>query len=118
MHVPTLVEFILEIRANRLPTVPTEAEIIQGIQASGRYDARVGSEADARRLLQQAMPDALELPTATAGSAYPNPPAGCNKWYQLHPAEPRAGNRRAHFKYVDWTRGKKGRGGSWGHIEI
>jgi hypothetical protein len=22
------------------------------------------------------------------------------------------------FKYVDWTRGKKGKGGSWGHIQF
>jgi len=64
------------------------------------------------------MPDAWELPAATLGSRYPNPPAGCKKWYQLHPPEASAGNRRAHFKYVDWSRGKKGRGGSWGHIEF
>ena len=98
--------------------MPTEAEIIQGIQTSGRYDATVGSEDEARRLLQQAMPDALELRAAAPGSPYPNPPAGCKKWYQLHPPEASAGNRRAHFKYVDWTRGKKSHGGSWGHIEF
>ncbi len=26
------------------------------------------------------------------------------------------GNDLPHVKYADWTRGKKGRGGSWGHI--
>jgi hypothetical protein len=65
--------------------VPTAAEIIRGIRASGRYDATVGSEAEARRLLQQAMPDAVELPVGVAGQAYLNPPPGCRKWYQLHP---------------------------------
>jgi len=98
--------------------VPADAEIIQGIQAPGRYDATVASEDEARRLLQQAMPDAVEVPAAVAGKPYPNPPAGCRKWFQLHPPETRVGNDRPHFKYADWTRGKKGRGGSWGHIEF
>ena len=98
--------------------MPTDAEIVQGIQAPGRYDVVVGSEAEARGLLQQAVPDAVELPPAVAGQAYPNPPAGCRKWYQLHPPEPNVGNVRPHFKYADWTGGKKGRGGSWGHIEF
>lgn len=98
--------------------MPTEAEIIRGIQAPGRYDAVVGSEAEARRLLQQAMPDAVELPPAVSGQLYPNPPTGCRKWYQLHPPEPAVGNDRSHFKYADWTVGKKGRGGSWGHLEF
>ncbi len=98
--------------------MPTDAEIIAGIQAPGRYNANVGSEAEARRLLQQAMPDAIELPPATSGQAYPNPPRGCKKWYQLHPPEPHVGHDQPHFKYADWTRGKKGRGGSWGHIEF
>ena len=96
----------------------TDAEIIQGIQAPGRHDVVVGSEAEARGLLRQALPGAPELPTATAGRPYPKPAPGRLKWYQLHPAEPRVGNVRPHFKYEDWTRGKKGRGGSWGHIEF
>ena len=94
----------------------TEADIIQGIQAPGPYDARASSEDEARRWLRIAMPDAVELPAAVAGQPYPNPPPGCKKWFQLHPAEPQVGNDRPHFKYADWTRGKKGRGGSWGHI--
>ncbi len=98
--------------------MPTEAEIIREIQAPGKYDAQAGSEDEARRLLQQAMPDAVELPAAVAGQPYPNPPQGCKKWYQLHPAEPNVGNDRPHFKYADWTRGKKGHGGSWGHISF
>ena len=98
--------------------MPTNPEIIQGIQAAGRYDATVGSEAEARSLLQQALPDAVELPPAEPGNRYPNPPAGCRKWYQFHPPEPSVGNDQPHFKYADWTRGKKGRGGSWGHIEF
>ena len=98
--------------------MPSDAEIIQGIQAPGRYDATVGSEGQARRLLQQAMPDAVELPPAVAGQPYPNPPAGRRKWYQLHPPEPDVGNDRPHFKYADWTCGKKGRGGSWDHISF
>ena len=96
----------------------TDAEIVQGIQAAVRYNAVAGSEAHARHLLQQAMPDALELPSAIAGRPYPKPPRGCLKWFQLHPPEPSVGHARSHFKYEDWTRGKKGRGGSWGHIEF
>ncbi len=95
-----------------------EAEIIRGIQAPGRFDTVVRSEAEARRLLQQAMPDAVELPVAVSGQPYPSPPASCRKWYQFHPPEPNVGNNRPHFKYADWTHGKKGRGGSWGHIEF
>ncbi len=98
--------------------MPSDAEIIQGIQAPGRYDAIVGSEAEARDLLRRAMPDALELPAALPGQPYPNPPTGCRKWYQLHPAEPSVDHDRPHFKYADWTGGKKGRGGRWGHIEF
>ena len=98
--------------------MPTDAEIIRGIRTPGCYDATVGSEAEARRLLQQAMPDAVELPAAVTGQPYPNPPPGCLKWRQLHPPELAVGHKRPHFKYADWTRGKKGRGGSWGHIEF
>jgi hypothetical protein len=36
----------------------------------------------------------------------------------VHPAEPAVGYNQPHVKYVDWTRGKKGRGGSWGHINF
>jgi hypothetical protein len=98
--------------------VPTDAEVIQGIQAPGRCDAAVPFEDEGRRLLQMAMPDAVELPPAVSGQPYPNPPPGCRKWYQLHPPEPGVGNDRPHFEYADWTGGKKGRGGSWGHIEF
>ena len=96
----------------------TDAEIVQGIQAPGRYNAVVGFEAHARRLLRQAMPGAPELPPAVAGLPYPKAPPGCLRWFQLHPPEPAVGHARPHFKYEDWTRGKKGRGGSWGHIEF
>ena len=96
----------------------TDAEIIQGISKPGRYDATVGSETDARRLLQQALPSAVELLPAVVGQPYPNPAHGCKQWYQLHPPEPAVGNIRPHSKYADWSRGKKGAGGSWGHIEF
>jgi len=98
--------------------MPTDAEVIQGIQGPGRYDAIVQDEATARRLLQTALPGAIELMPASAGQPYPSPPVGCLKWYQLHPAEPAVGHSKPHFKYVDWTGGKKGKGGSWGHIEF
>jgi len=98
--------------------VPTEAEIIAGIQAAGRYNVTVESEAVARRLLRSAMPDAVELPDAVAGRPYPRPPLGCKKWFQLHPPEPIVGHDLPHFKYEDWTKGKKGKGGSWGHVEF
>jgi hypothetical protein len=94
----------------------TEAEIIRGVQQPGRFDAVVGSEADARRLVQKALPHAVELPPAVAGQPYASPPQGIKAWFQVHPPEPVAGNNLPHVKYVDWTGGKKGRGGSWGHI--
>ncbi len=96
--------------------MPTDDEIIQGIKAPGRYNATVDSETDARRLLQQAMPDGVELALAVAGQPYPNPPSGIKKWYQLQPPEPHVGHHLPHFKYADWTGGKKGRGGKWGHL--
>jgi hypothetical protein len=98
--------------------MPTEAEIVKGITTPGRYDVTVGSEGEARRLLQQAMPNAVELPPVVPGQPYPKPPPGCKKWYQLHPPEQNVGHNKPHFKYADWTAGKKGRGGSWGHIEF
>jgi hypothetical protein len=94
----------------------TEAEVIRGIQQPGRFDAVVGSEADALRVVRTALPHAVELPPALVGRPYPSPPPGARVWFQVHPAEPAAGNNLPHVKYADWTRGKKGRGGSWGHI--
>jgi hypothetical protein len=55
------------------PAVPTEADHVKGIKAPGRYDATVGSEAEARRIIQQALPQAQELPPAMAGQPYPGP---------------------------------------------
>jgi hypothetical protein len=94
----------------------TEADIIKGIQAAGRFDATVGSEAEAVCIVRTALPHAMELPSASAGQLYPSPPQGVKAWFQVHPAEPAVGNNLPHVKYADWTGGKKGRGGSWGHI--
>jgi hypothetical protein len=52
-------------------SVPTEADHIKGVRAPGRYDATVGSEAEARRIVRGAMPDAVEVPPAVAGQLYP-----------------------------------------------
>jgi hypothetical protein len=94
----------------------TEAEIIKGIQAAGRFDATVGSEAEALRIVRVALPHAMELPPAVVGQHYPAPPQGVKAWFQVHPTEPRVGNNLPHVKYAEWTKGKKGHGGSWGHI--
>jgi hypothetical protein len=94
----------------------SDDDIIKGIQASGRFDATVGSEADAKRLVTTALPHAIELAPAAAGQAYASPPKGARAAYQDHPAEPGVGNDLPHVKYVDWTKGKRGRGGSWGHL--
>jgi hypothetical protein len=96
--------------------VPTEADHIQGVQAPGKYDATVGSEDEARRIIQQALPYAQELSRGIAGQAYPGPPQGLKAWFQVQPAEPNVGHMLPHIKYVDWTGGKKGSGGSWGHL--
>ena len=94
----------------------TDEEVVEGIRQPGRFDATVGSETDARRLVGEALPHAVPLPGATSGEPYPPPPPGVKAWYQSHPPEPSVGNDRPHVKYADWTRGKKGRGGSWGHV--
>lgn len=96
----------------------TEEEHVRGVAASGRYDATVDSEDEARRIVRNAMPDAVELPPGVAGEPYPVAPRGVKKWYQRHPPEPQVGNELPHIKYEDWTRGKKGSGGSWGHISF
>lgn len=96
--------------------MPTDDDIINGIKTPGNYNALVGSESKARQLLQQAMPDGVELLPAVVGQPYPNPSPGVKKWYQLQPPEPQVGHLLPHFKYADWTGGKKGRGGSWGHL--
>src|SRR5207302_10395627 len=96
---------------------PTEADHVRGVKAPGKYDATVGSEEEARRIMQQAMPDAPELPPAVAGQPYPSPPAGTDKWFQRHPPDAAPGSNDPslpHLKYADWTRGKKNKGGSWG----
>jgi hypothetical protein len=98
--------------------MPSDGEKVQGIAAAGRFDTTADSEEHARQLLARAMPDAVELAPAIPGLPYPGPPPGVLKWYQLHPPEPWVGNTRSHFKYADWTRGKKFRGGSWGHVEF
>jgi len=91
-------------------------DIVRGIRDPGKFDAVVPSEAEARRLIRAAMPDAAELPPAIIGRAYPSPPSGERKWFQVHPPEPSVANDLPHIKYADWTGGKKGRGGSWGHL--
>src|SRR4051794_10288084 len=88
----------------------SDDDIIKGIQAPGRFDATVGSEAEAKRLVKTALPHALELPPAMAGQVYASPPKGVKATYQVQPAEPDVGNDLPHVKYVDWTKGKKGRG--------
>lgn len=94
----------------------SDDEIIDGVRRPGRFDAEVPSEADATRLVRTALPRSAELPRAVGGQPYAPPPDGVKSWHQVHPAEPGAGNDRPHVKYADWTRGKKGRGGSWGHL--
>lgn len=93
----------------------TEDDIIKGIKKPGKFDATVASEADARRIVQTALPHATEVPAAVPG-AYPKPAKGTTAWFQVQPAEPSVGNNLPHVKYEDWTGGKKRTGGSWGHI--
>ena len=94
----------------------TDAEIIDAIQQPGRFDAVVGSETEALKLVRDALPQAIEVTRAKVGLPYPSPPPRARQWFQVHPAEPNVANSLPHVKYADWTGGKKGRGGSWGHI--
>jgi hypothetical protein len=94
----------------------SDDDIIKGIRQAGRFDAAAASEAEALRLIRIALPQATELPKAMAGRPYPSPLPGVVQWFQVHPAEPSIANDLPHVKYADWTKGKKGRGGSWGHI--
>ena len=63
------------------PEVLTENEIIDGIKRPGKFDATVASEAQARQLVQAALPHATELPPAVAGQPYPSPPKGFKAWF-------------------------------------
>jgi hypothetical protein len=94
----------------------SDDKIIDGIRRPGRFDWTVASEDEARRLARAALPDAVELPRAVAGRPYAGPPPGVRKWFQVHPPETDIGNDLPHVKYADWTSGKKGRGGCWGHL--
>jgi hypothetical protein len=94
----------------------SDDEIIKGIEGDGPFDVTVPSEDEAKRLIRSALPHAVELPKAIAGQPYPSPPRGVKAWYQVHPGEPNVGFDLPHVKYADWTKGKKGRGGRWGHI--
>jgi hypothetical protein len=94
----------------------TDEEAIKGIRRPGPFDAVVESGEKARRLVRTALPHAIELPPGEPGLPYPSPSPGTGAWYQHRPAEPGVGNDLPHVKYADWTAGKKGRGGSWGHL--
>jgi hypothetical protein len=94
----------------------TDDEVIKAIQSPGRFDATVESETHALRLIRAALPHAMELPRALSGQPYPTPARGIKAWFQLHPAEKIVGNDFPHVKYADWTKGKKGFGGRWGHL--
>jgi len=94
----------------------SDNDIIKGIQAPGKFDATVGSEAEAKRLVSAALPNAVELSPAISGQPYASPPRGVKATYQVHPAETGVGNDLPHVKYADWTNGKKGCGGTWGHV--
>ena len=87
--------------------MPKEEDHIRGVQAPGRYDATVGSEVEARRIIEGAMPDAVEVTPAVVGHRYPVPAPGVKKWFQAQPSEPQVGNDLPHIRYQDWTRGKK-----------
>jgi len=93
-----------------------KASTVNGIKAPGLFNDTVGSLDEARAAIKKAFPDAVELPPALPGKPYPSPPPGVKKWFQVHPPEPGVGNDLPHIKYVDWTTGKKGTGGSWGHL--
>lgn len=96
--------------------MPSEADHVKAIQAPGRYNAIVASEEQARRIVQIALPHAVEVPRGVTGQPYPQPGAGVRTWYQVQPAEPAVGNNLPHVKYEDWTGGKKFKGGRWGHL--
>jgi hypothetical protein len=96
--------------------VPTEADHVRAIQAPGRYNAIVGTEVEALRIVRQALPHATEVPPGVPGQPYPQPAPGVKTWYQVQPAEPDVGNMLPHVKYEDWSGGKKFKGGRWGHL--
>jgi hypothetical protein len=98
--------------------MPTEADHVKAVQTPGRYNATVGSEDEALRIVRQALPHAIEMPPAVAGQPYPRPAPSVKAWFQVQPPEPQVGNLLPHVKYEDWTGGKKFKGGRWGHLSF
>jgi hypothetical protein len=98
------------------PQMPTEADHVDAVKKPGRYNAVVGSESEARRIVQQALPHAVEVAPAVAGKPYPRPDPNAKAWFQVQPAEPAVNHAWPHIKYEDWTGGKKFKGGRWGHL--
>jgi len=100
-----------------LPRFTGNNNILTLIRSPGKYDNPVplSSVEEALDTVRRAFPDAVELPAAVPGIPYPSPPPGVKKWFQIHPAEPGT-HELPHVKYADWTRGKRGNGGSSGHI--
>jgi hypothetical protein len=96
--------------------MPDLSDHVKGVQSAGKYDAIVDTEEVAREIVRTALPHAIEIAPASSGAAYPAPPQGVKAWFQVQPAEPHVGNVWPHVKYADWTSGKKGSGGSWGHL--
>jgi hypothetical protein len=89
---------------------------VKGIKSAGKFEDTVSSLEEAIAAVKKAMPNAVQLPPAIPGRPYPPPPSGVKNYFQIHSPEPGVGNNLPHIKYVDWTKGKKGAGGSWGHI--
>lgn len=102
--------------AKAAPNIVPKSSTVNGIKVAGKFDDTVGSLEEARAAIKKAFPDAVELPSSLPGQPYPSPPPGIKKWFQIHPPEPGVGNCLPHIKYVHWTTGKKGAGGSWEHI--
>jgi hypothetical protein len=55
----------------------TEGEIIHGVQQPGRFDATVGSEADAVRIVKTALPHSLAITPGLCRAALPVSADGC-----------------------------------------
>ncbi len=89
--------------------------ILKQLREPGPFSPTAPSKQAALEWAQEAFPDAMHLPDAQPNAPYPST-AGYKKWYRFEPAEPNVGNNMPHVKYTDWTGGKKGTGGSWGHI--
>ena len=99
--------------------MPAENDIIDGIKRTGNLMLPLPPKLRQNSSYKRRYPMPPSCLPQSRGQPYPASPKGVKAWFQVHPTDATPGSgipNLPHIKYVDWTGGKRGKGGSWGHI--